>query len=65
MVEDQEFMSAEAPACRRAASAPSGCRSHRAFERNPGPPLGFCWAGICQDLKQQEKTQKNVMERCV
>lgn len=57
-VEDLGFMSAEAPACRRAASVPSGCRPHRAFSRNPVPPLDFCWVDICRDLTQQDDIEE-------
>ena len=53
-VEDVELMSAEAPACRRAASVPAGCRPRRASGRNLAPPLDFCWVGICQDLMKQK-----------
>lgn len=51
-VEDWELTSSGAPACKRAESAPSGCRSRRASGRNRAPPLGFCWAGIRRDLSQ-------------
>lgn len=57
-VEDTELMSAEAPSCRRAASAPSGCQSRRASWRNPVHPLDFCWVGICRDLMQEDTKQK-------
>ena len=50
-----ELMSAEAPACRRAASAPSGCQSRRTSWRNPAPLPGFCLVGKCRDLTQRQK----------
>lgn len=53
-VEDVALMSAAAPACRRAASVPSGCRPRRASGRNLAPPLDFCWVGICRDLMKRK-----------
>lgn len=52
------FMSAEAPAYRRAVLAPSGCQQHRASWRNPVPPLDSYWADKCQDLERRRREEK-------
>lgn len=62
-VGDLELMSAEVPACRRAASAPAGCQSRRASEHNLVPLPGSYLADKCQDLTDQTDETEQKKER--